>query len=81
MIVFVLSFIVIALCILGLSLSLIYGRGPIKGSCGATENLRGFDAGDGCSGACATKRSDERDDCKHRHSCPAHHETDQDLIN
>lgn len=80
MIVFILSFIVIAFCILGLSLSLIYGRGPIKGSCGATENLPGFDTGDGCSGACGTKRSEERDDCKHRHSCPRQHVTHQHLI-
>ena len=80
MIVFILAFIVFALCILGLSLSLIYGRGPIKGSCGATENLRGFDTGDSCSGACGAKRSDERDHCKHRQACPAHPATRQNLI-
>lgn len=76
MIVYVLSFIIIALCVLGLSLSLIYGRGAIKGSCRATEGLPGFEAGDGCSGACGTEQGDEHGDCEHRHSCPNRHAAD-----
>lgn len=77
MIEFILSFIIIAACILGMSLSLLFGKGPIKGSCGATEDLPGFDAEDGCSGACGTKPVDEPD-CKHRHSCPRRHAKHQD---
>ena len=65
---FILSFIIIALCILGLSLSLIFGRGAIKGSCGATENLSGFDAEDGCSGACGSKAGDQPG-CSQHHHC------------
>jgi hypothetical protein len=76
MIIYVLSFIIIALCILGLSLSLIYGRGAIKGSCRATEGLPGFEAGDGCSGACGTKQSDDAVECEHHHSCPNRQKTD-----
>ena len=69
MTVFILSFIIIAVCMLGLGLSLICGRGQIKGSCGATDDLPGFEVGDGCSGACASKRR-HRHDCEGRQSCP-----------
>jgi hypothetical protein len=68
MIVFILSFIIIAMCILGMSLSLLYGRGPIKGSCGATEDIPGLDAGDGCTGACGTKHLDKEHVCARRHA-------------
>ncbi len=37
---FVLSFIVIALAILGLAAGLLLGRGPIEGSCGGDAVLR-----------------------------------------
>jgi hypothetical protein len=74
MTVFILSFIIITAGVLGLSLGLLFGRGQIKGSCGATEDLPGFGAGEGCSGACASRR-DPQSDCQDRHSCRRQRET------
>jgi len=77
MTVFILSFIIIAVCMLGLGLSLMCGRGQIKGSCGATDDLPGFEEGDGCSGACASKRG-YRPDCEGRRSCQRRTTTQQE---
>ena len=40
MTVFLLSFAVIVLTILGLGIGVLLGRGPLKGSCGGNEVLR-----------------------------------------
>ncbi len=52
---FILTFIVIAVCILGMSLGVLYGKPPIKGTCGGGRDIPGLDAGDTCSGACGNK--------------------------
>lgn len=76
MIEFIVAFFVFLLCVAGLGLSLFYGRGAIKGSCGATENLRGFDAGDACSGACGGREKREAD-CQQRQHCRHRHRNDR----
>ncbi len=40
MMVFVLSFVVVALAILGLAAGLLLGRGPLRGSCGGDAVVR-----------------------------------------
>jgi hypothetical protein len=56
MTVFILSFIVMIVFVLALSLSMLFGRPAIRGSCRATENIPGL-AGEGaCSGACGKKK-------------------------
>ncbi|MCP4407823.1 MAG: hypothetical protein GY807_08680 [Gammaproteobacteria bacterium] len=52
---FILTFVVIAVCILGMSVGVLYGKTPIKGTCGGGRNIPGLDAGDACSGVCGNK--------------------------
>lgn len=40
MMIFVLSFVVVALAVLGLAAGLLLGRGPLRGSCGGNAVLR-----------------------------------------
>jgi hypothetical protein len=59
MLVFVISFIVMLICVLGMSLGVLYGRPPIKGSCGNLSHLPGMDGEHtNCCGRCETKKHD-----------------------
>lgn len=54
--IFVFSFIVIGLAIVGMAVGVILGRRSIKGSCGGLSNIDGLDAEcPVCSGTCTEK--------------------------
>lgn len=67
MTVFILTFVLMIFFVLALSLSILFGRPAIKGSCRAVDNIPGFDADDACSGACGSKRI--TGDGPHEHVC------------
>lgn len=57
MTVFILSFIVMLVFVLALSLSLLFGRPAIKGSCRAADGIPGIGSEGACSGACKRKKT------------------------
>lgn len=62
---FIISFIVMIMVVLALSVRVLFGKPAIKGSCRATDHLPGFEA-DACSGACGRKKNIDCDAQGHR---------------
>ena len=61
MMIFVFSFIAIALCVLGMSLGVLYGRPPIKGSCGNLKHLPSVKGEQtDCCGGCGNNKKTKR---------------------
>lgn len=54
---FILTFVLILLAIAGLALGVIFGRAPIKGSCGGVSCIKGGDCG-ACRDAAAESPAD-----------------------
>jgi hypothetical protein len=51
---FLVTFVIMALALLGMAVGVILGRGPIKGSCGGLNNIQGMECF--CSKPCEKKR-------------------------
>ena len=52
---FLVSFIIIAIAVFGMAIGVVFGRNPIKGSCGGLNNIDGL-ACDICEKPCEKKR-------------------------
>lgn len=59
MVIFLLSFVIIALALLGMAIGVLYGRAPIAGSCGGLGQM-GLEC-EVCETPCAEKRRALRD--------------------
>ena len=54
--IFIFSFVVIALAVIGMAIGVLFGRRSIKGSCGGLSSVEGLDAECPiCSGTCEEK--------------------------
>ena len=52
--IFLISFIVIGIAVLGMAIGVLCGKSPIKGSCGGLNNIDGVDCA--CSTPCEKKQ-------------------------
>lgn len=52
--IFLISFVVIAIAVLGMAIGVVLGRRPIKGSCGGLNTIDGLECA--CSTPCENKR-------------------------
>lgn len=52
---FLVTFVVMAIAVLGMAIGVIFGKSPIKGSCGGLKNIKGLECGI-CSTPCEKRR-------------------------
>ena len=52
--IFLITFIIMALAVLGMAVGVLWGRSPIKGSCGGLNTINGIECA--CSQPCEKKR-------------------------
>lgn len=53
--IFLITFIVMAIAVLGMAIGVLLGRSPIRGSCGGLNNIDGLECG--CSQPCEKRRA------------------------